>query len=165
MSRSQQLGQNQKSEFEGAQKIKVIQLYQQIQKTFCNLTQTSKIAHWGPKIRPKLKVKIEVSIKNCSAIQVDPKAVLEPHITPNKNVPLGPQKARTTPKLGQNQKSEMKGAQEIKVPQLYMQTKKQCLDLTYTPKRGQLGPQKAKTTQRYVKAMDQRLWKRAATQQ
>ena len=47
-----------------------------------------------PQTRPKSKVKVEVSTENksCSAIQVDPKNVLEPHTIP-KSSPLGPQKA------------------------------------------------------------------------
>ena len=58
---------------------------------------------------------IEVSMENksCSAIQVDPKNVFV-HYTNLKNSPLGPPKAKTTQKLGQNKKVRIDGSIENK---------------------------------------------------
>ena len=59
----------------------------------------------NPKLRSKLKVKIEVSIekKSWESIRVDPKTAFRPY--PNsKNSLFGPQKAKNgvTPKVGQH---------------------------------------------------------------
>ena len=62
-----------------------------------------------PKIKSKSNVKIERNQENesCSTTSVDPKAVFETYSN-HKNSTLGPQKVKITPKLSQNQKSEMK---------------------------------------------------------
>ena len=56
----------------------------------------------------KLKVRIEGSIENksCSAMPADPKNVFEPCSLAH----WGPKKPETTQKLGQNKKSDWKGA-------------------------------------------------------
>ena len=53
-----------------------------------------------------------------------PKQFFEPHID-HKNSPIGPQKVKTTPKLSQNQKSELNETKKIKVVALYELTPKQ----------------------------------------
>ena len=55
---------------------------------------------------------------------MDPKTVFEPHIEP-KNSPLAPEKVKITSKLIQNQMSELKGTNKIKVVALYEQTPQQ----------------------------------------
>ena len=49
-----------------------------------------------------------------------------------------------TPKLSQNQMSELKVSSKMKVVQLHEETPKQLLNPTLTPKNSPLGPQKAK---------------------
>ena len=72
-----------------------------------NLTPTPKITHWdpktpknGPKIKSKLKVRIQESIEkeSCLALWLDPKNVFEPYLSP-KNSPLGPKKLMKDPKI------------------------------------------------------------------
>ena len=55
---------------------------------------------------------------------MDPKTVFEPDID-HKNSPIGPQKVKTTPKLSQNQMSELKETKKMKIIALYEQTPKQ----------------------------------------
>ena len=47
-----------------------------------------------------------------------PKQFFEPDID-HKNSPIGPQKVKTTPKLSQNQMSELKETYKMKVVQLH----------------------------------------------
>jgi len=44
--------------------------------------------------------------------------VFEPHIE-HKNSPIGPQKVKTTPKISQNQMSELKETKKMKIIALY----------------------------------------------
>ena len=65
----------------------------------------------NPKIRSKLKVRIEGSRENKSCLSewVDPKNVFEPYYDPNL-AHWGPKKPKCAPKLGQTQKQEVLGA-------------------------------------------------------
>ena len=69
-----------------------------------NPTQTPK-----SKKRSKNEARIEENIENksVSTTYVDPKTVFEPHPDPEIS-PLGPQQVKITPKLDQNQNSELK---------------------------------------------------------
>ena len=59
----------------------------------------------------------------------DPKTVFVPPIE-HKNSPIGPQKVKTTPKLSQNQVSELKETKKMIIIALYEQTAKQfALDM------------------------------------
>ena len=49
---------------------------------------------------------------------MDPKIVFEPDID-HKNSPIGPLKVKTTPKLRQNQMSELKETKKMKIIALY----------------------------------------------
>ena len=55
---------------------------------------------------------------------MDPKTVFKPHIE-HKNSPIGPKKVKTTPKLSQNQMSELKETTKMKIIALYEKTPKQ----------------------------------------
>ena len=50
--------------------------------------------------------------------ELTPKQLFNPTQTPKKS-PLGPKKSKTTPKLSQNQMSELKETKKIKVVTLY----------------------------------------------
>ena len=50
--------------------------------------------------------------------RVDPRTVFEPHIEPKKS-PIWPQKVKTTPKLSQNEMSELKETKKMKIITLY----------------------------------------------
>ena len=49
-----------------------------------------------------------------------------------------------TPKLSENQTSELKETKKLKVVQLHEKTPKQVFEPFYSPKNSQLGPQKFK---------------------
>ena len=49
---------------------------------------------------------------------MDPKTVCKPHIE-HKNSPIEPQKVKTTPKLSQNQMSELNETKKMKIIALY----------------------------------------------
>ena len=49
---------------------------------------------------------------------MNPKTVFEPHIEPE-NSRIGPKKVKTTPKLSQNQMSELKEIKKMKIIALY----------------------------------------------
>ena len=58
----------------------------------------------------------------------------------------GPKKSKMTPKLSQNQMSEMEETKKMKVVQLHNETSKQFLIPTPTPKIVRQGPKKSKMT-------------------
>ena len=60
-----------------------------------------------------------------------PKQFLSPILKP-KNIPIGPQKVKTTQKLSQNRMSELKEIKKMKVIQLNEQTPKLVLNPTPT---------------------------------
>ena len=63
---------------------------------------------------------------------------------PPKIAHQGPKKYKMTPKLSQNQRSELKETQKMKVIQLPEQTPKQFLNPFPDPKNSPLGPKKVK---------------------
>ena len=66
---------------------------------------------------------------------MDPNTVFEPHIEP-KDSPIGPQKIKTSPKLIQNQMSELKETKKMKIIAQF--------ELTPTLKKAYFSPQKDK---------------------
>ena len=76
--------------------------------SFWTLLEPQKVKN-DPKIKSKSNVRIERNIENesCSTTWVELRTFFEPF--PNsKNSPLGPKKSKMTPKLSQNQMSELK---------------------------------------------------------
>ena len=73
-----------------------------------------------PEIKSKSNVRIEGNIENesCSITLVDHKIVFGPFPDPPKS-PFGHQKVKLTPKLSQNQMSELKETKKMKVFQLH----------------------------------------------
>ena len=78
-----------------------------------------------PKLIQNPNVRNEGNIENesCSTTWVDHKTVVEPY----------PKKSKMTPKLSQNQKSELKETQKMKVFQLLEYTPKQLSNPSPTP--------------------------------
>ena len=72
-----------------------------------------------------------------------PKQFLDPTQT-TKTAHQGPKKSKVTPKLSQNQMSELKETYEMKVVQLHEQTPKELSKPTPTPKPPHQGPKKTK---------------------
>ena len=74
-----------------------------------------------------------------------PKQFLDP--TPNlKSSPLGPKKSKMTPKLSQNQLSELKETKKIKIVQLHEQTQEQLSNPTPSSNIVHQGPKNSKMT-------------------
>ena len=97
-----------------------------------------------PKNKSNSKVRIEK--KEMKVIQLHEltlKQCLDPSPTP-KIARQGPTKYKMTPKLSQNQISELKETKKMKVVQLHKQTKNQLLNPTPTPKIASQGPKKSK---------------------
>ena len=101
----------------------------------------------GAKMKSKSKVRIESNIENesCSTTCVDQKTVVKPHPNP-KIAHQGPKKSKRTPKLSQNQKSDLKEPKKIKFAQLNEQTKIQFLNPSSTPKIAHQSPKQSKRT-------------------
>ena len=70
---------------------------------------------------------------------------MNPSPTP-KIVRWGPKKSKMIQQISQNQMSEFKETQKMKVVQLHKQTPKQLSNLTPTPKLAHYGPKKTKMT-------------------
>ena len=134
-------------------KTKVISLHKETPKQFLNPTPTPKIAHQGPKnskITPKLSQNQMSELKETQKMKVVQlheqtlKQCLNPSPTP-KIACQGPKKSKKmTPKLSQNQMSELKETKTMKIAQQHEQTSKQLSHHSPTPKLAHQGPKSKK---------------------
>ena len=113
------------SEFKETQKMKVVQLHEQIPKQCLDPSQNPKNSPLGPK-----KVKNDPKIESKSNVRIERNKENE--------------KQKNTPKLSKDQISTLTKTYKMKVAQLYEQTKKQCLNPSPTSKVARQGPKKSK---------------------
>ena len=96
-------------------------------------TTTTTHHHRNSKLYDRAGIELNSENKSYQSILGDPNTVFEPYPNP-KIAHQSPKKSNMTPRFSQNQKSELKALQKMKVFLLHEQTPKQFLNTTLIPK-------------------------------